>query len=291
MAVTSIKQGYSGVENGGDNRTRWYTRVFTVTTDSATQNLSTLDCPLSSGDVTIPLVGTPYASDPYALSEVPNFKQEGPMFWRVSVRWATPDPSGGGSGSHTTYADPLDQPAQIAWTSFEDEIPYHQDLDGYPLVNKAGQPYSDPLIRKVKNPLLTIERNEAAFDPADKLLYEDTVCAESYLGADAGRARMLALDGRSIAATTPYWRKTYQIAFRMKTPTGLPAAWAWFKVILNWGYGYRKVAGDPASYIDTTPERTLLALDGTRITDPNAATYLGLREYFSQSWTALGLPT
>jgi hypothetical protein len=287
MAVVSVKEGYTGVEAGGSlskqGMKRTATRVFTVVTNDPSDS-AVLSFPISAGGVTVPGAGAMHPDYALLFSGVAAVSKKGPCYFEIKVPYETPDPN-------KKTDDPLTAPADISWDDAERTVAYDKDMDGHAVVNTNNEPFDPPLQREVSDPVLVIERNQASFDPDDKLLYQDTVSSGSFWGAAAGRPKMGKIKAHLVNGETPYWRVRYEITFRMKTPSGVLAAKAWWRCILNQGVKYRLQSTDPASKAVPTPngELCLLKQDGTKETDPANAYWLYFREFPDQSWSALGL--
>jgi hypothetical protein len=282
MAVVSIAESWSGVTWSGDTSQAQTVRVFTVETD--TPGRGYLDFPMTSNGVTIPAFGTPHPDNEAFLSGVPTITTKGPTFFEVRVPYVA---VGIAAGENNPNQNPLDEPADYSWSSEVRQVPYDRDLTGALTVNVMGEAPDPPLTREIKDPVLVIERNEAAFDPDDKLAYQDTVSDGSFWGAPAGRARLTDLDGRSVNASVPYWRKAYRIVFRMRTPDGVDDADAWKRFILHQGTKY--IDGNGAVQLAPNGQLVLLAADGTRTTKDNP-TWLGpFVEYPPANWSGLGI--
>lgn len=289
MSITSILEGYTGVDAGGNgtgqNLIRTATRVFTaVSSDPTDKGLWTF--PVTDGTIIIPVRGTPHPDNGYYVSGEPVVTTKGPGYFEVKVPYQTPD-----QRDPTRHeVNPLSLPAQLSWSDAEREVAYDedlQDLDGFGelVVNSMNEPFNPPLTRHISDPVLTIVRNQAAFSAADKLLYQDTICEEVFWGAAVGRARLARISARNVLAETPYWSVTYEIHFRMKTPSGTTAAHAWWHQVLDQGVKY-KDAGGKTHYMPAG-ELCLLKADGTRTT-PDSPHWLYFQEYFNESWAALG---
>ncbi len=283
MAVIDIKEGYTGVVASGDDSVRRCTRVFTVTTDDPTDR-GLFTWPLTDGVVTIDAPGTDHPDDGDYYSGVPAVTKKGPGFFAVKVPYQTPNPFGG--GAQTPYDDPLSMPAEISWEDAERTEKYDMDLTGAAVANTLGESFDPPPTRQVSDPVLVIERNEAAFDPSIKLLYQDTVATTVFYGAAIGRAKLSKIKARSINASTPYWRTYYAIHFRFNIPDDVPDAFAWWRYMLNQGLTYMDAAGNQQD----TSNGQLVALnaDGT-IADKAFPYWLSFQEYENQNWSGLGL--
>ena len=238
---------------------------------------------MTSGGVTIPAIGTPHPDNSAFYSGVPSINARGPTYFEIRVPYVAAGIAGEPPNKNT---NPLDEPADFSWTSEMRTVPYDRDIDDTLVANSFGDPFDPPLTREIKDPVLVIERNEAGFDPDDKLNFQDTVSDGAFWGADGGRCRLSDLDGRSVNASTPYWRKTYRIVFRMRTPKGVAAADAWKRCVADMGFNYFDNQTPPrkCSILTGTPEY----LDGKgHLGDGTSWVYFV--EYPTANWSQLGI--
>ena len=88
-----------------------------------------------------------------------------------------------------------------------------------------------------------------------------------------------------------YWRVRFEIQFRMKTASGVPAAEAWDRQRLNEGFRYLS-GSDLLEFTDSHGKRVsqpkLLAADGTPLGSGADPVWLGFRMCASISWAAPG---
>lgn len=273
MAVVDVKWGWTGVEAGGTGDAYYRVRVGTVLCDAA-DSFDTVTAAL-------PAAGDSHPDNANFKAEAPTVRMKAPNFFEVSIRYVS-----SGRAVFPQDEDPLAEPADISWDDAERTVAYDTDLDGTPIANTLGEPFDPPPTREISDPVLIIERSQAAFDPDDKLTYQDTICSETFYGAAIGRSKMGKIKARLVHAETDYWRARYEIQFRMRTPTGVVAAKAWWKQLLNQGVKYKDAGGN----IQLSPngEIVLLAADGKKTT-PASPHWLYFREYPDQSWAALGL--
>ena len=283
--IISILEGYTGVESGGSGRgagsKRTATRVYTVVTDNPADS-PVWAFPVTDDIVTIPAAGDPHPDYWAMKSGKPHVVKKGPTYFQVRVPYETNDPS----NSQQNHEDPLSAPADISWDDSERTVAYDRDMDNNPVVNTMGEPFDPPLTRSVSDPVLIIERNQAAFYPDDKLSFQDSVCSHQFWGADLGRARMGKIKARTCYGETFYWRVRYEIIFRMHTPAGVTPADAWHRQILNQGVNYKDADGK--THPSPNGELVLLAADGTK-TDESSPHWLKFREFPALNWMPLGL--
>lgn len=282
MNVVSITESWSGIVWSGDPNQRTTTRSFLVETD--TPGRGVFNFPISSGGVTVPKEGTAHPDAAEFISGVPTITPKGPTLFEIRIGYVAMGISGGDEAANP-YADPLSQPADISWEDEERMVPYDVDLAKNATITMAGEPIDPPLARPVSDPVLVIERNEAAFTPQTKLNYQDTVCNHVFWGAEAGRARMGRIPARKVYAKTPYWRVGYRVTFRMRGPGD--AASAWKRVLLHQGHLYLDANGVQRRFADGAVK--LLAEDGKPLALGQAAKTQTFVEFAEASWTALGL--
>ncbi|HUX00922.1 MAG TPA: hypothetical protein VMY35_08070 [Phycisphaerae bacterium] len=283
MSVVSVAESWSGITWSGDYNERQTVRAFTV--ETSTPGRGVFSFPLTSGGVTIPAQGTPHPDAAEFISGVPQITARGPTYFEIRIPYVATGIAGAEPNPNLT---PLDQAAEISWDDDDREVAYDVDLDGNVVSNAWDQPFDPPLTRSVSDPILVIERNEAAFDPDTKLDYQDTICAEDFWGAPAGRARMGKIRARSVNAATPYWRVAYRIAFRMNTPAGVADADAWKRAVLDKGTIYKGDGDDKTLHATPNGEQVLLDADG-RATDAANPHWIYFTEFKTKGWSPLGI--
>jgi hypothetical protein len=94
------------------------------------------------------------------------------------------------------------------------------------------------------------------------------------------------IKARSVYDDTPYWRVRYEITFKMKTPTGVLDAKAWWRQILDQGVKYKDAEGNVQ--LSPNGELVLLNADGTKA-DPASPHWLEFRDWPDATWADLGL--
>ena len=289
MAVVDIREGWRGVRAGGDAESRSASRHWSIVTDSAADG-PVFSWPLTAGGVTIPAKGTPHPDDSGLSSSQPQVTKVSPTFFNVRVDY----------GNVPTYEDPLTKPAEHSWSSVVSVEPTDVDALGDPILNAAGEPFDPPPTEGVRDPILTIVRNEAGFDPDTMLTYCDTVCLEPFWGASVGRTRMADIHADKVLADPSYWRVRYEVQFRMRTAEDCPDVWAWYRRMLNQGFRHLDDGGAVHAAVDAdgqpVSQPVLLdgdgkLLNGTGRLDPDgeAPVWLYSPRFPEESWIALGI--
>jgi len=289
MAIISVKEGFSGVEAGGSDKALTATRTFSVVTDAVSDvplDVFGAEDPVTG--LSIPLVGDPHPTQYLLKAARPHIATVCPTFFNVKVNYSTRP-----NVSSTQEDDPLDEPAVYSWSDAASTEPVDEDADGNALVNAAGEPFDPPLTKDFEDPVLTITRNQASFDPDVKLDYGNSVCAEVFWGAAIGRARMTSIKGDEQAGSPAYWTCVYVIQFRFLTATDTPASKAWYWRVLNHGFRYIGSGSKTYAFLDTNgqplSQPSLLAADGSPLAASADPVWLYFRKYPSKEWAVLGL--
>jgi len=223
------------------------------------------DCPAigegyaygSESDATI--VCTDVKIDP----RVDNSGYEGSKVFDITATYSNAVPSG---GLGEDEEDPLDDPPEYEFRFNKYQVPALVDVDGNPVVTGADESFDPPYMIDENRPVVIITRNEASFNPAFAVEYQDAVNEDSWAGLDPGQAKMNLYARTATRGSISYFIVTYEIECRWQgwNPTG----------ILAQGFKYRKAAsGQVENYIDPATGEPpsspiLLALDGTKSPDP-----------------------
>jgi hypothetical protein len=216
------------------------------------------------------------------------------------------DHEGGAANGITNNGvlSPFDMPPQIRWGSRDVERTWPEDFTDptpQPYVNAAGDPLTDPPKTEDSNPVVTIVRNERAYDPAIVSTYKNRtndgvwLAAPSLPGVTGGFAgyddnTMKCCDISAVrqydADWGVYWEVSYEFELRPDT---------WEVQILNAGLrsldgsGHLKqiVAADGAAV--SSP--VCLEADGTYDpTSPPTPNYLTFQPYRKVDFSGLNIP-
>lgn len=225
MAVVNAKLDWERRSSSSDKKTRSATRRWTVLTDS-----------VDTGEVEVkqwhevPRVGQTHPDDPWMLVSNVKANAIGPTYWEVLVSYKSP--SGGGSLSQ----NPLDQPPDLDWESANTSEAIDVDANGKPIVNVNFESPEHPIEKDHADPVLVIKRNQASYTAQTAVTYSNSINSGNFYGEPPGRARMLPVTAsQERFEDFVYWIVVYRIQFRKET-SGLSAAQAWHKRVLNEGY-------------------------------------------------------
>jgi len=143
----------------------------------------TLDDPEEFGQAAIDDVGDDmpeFIGDMVLLNYSAESSSEDGLDWIVTANYGTPEEE----------ENPLNERPKVSWSlaQFQENVEY--DINGKPILNSAGEPYSEPVQIDQSRLVLTITRNEASFNPALALAYADAVSATTFKGAPAGKVKV-----------------------------------------------------------------------------------------------------
>lgn len=211
MAVTSCVEIARGRDGSFDarNRGRRYKRTFIVLTDSKLDGPATVKSYMS-----LPSEYGTYTSgndaDTAALVESINVKPAGFCRWEVEVSYSTVTPN-----EAQNAENPVDRAPTVRWNFQAYQRPCVSDVDGSPIVNSAGDPFSPPLEREEKRPLLSVSRFENMFSPGMALAYQYAVNSDTFMGVDPGYCRCNGIQAELHYEKNQYcWKVEYEFEFR-----------------------------------------------------------------------------
>lgn len=118
--------------------------------------------------------------------------------------------------------DPLALPPDIVWGSAMTTEEYEMDTNGDVPFSSAGDKYDPPPSREISRPTLTITRNQAAFDAAVKLEYENHINSSMFYGAPEYTAKIASITARRMNQGVAYWQVTYEIHFNFRKTPSVP---------------------------------------------------------------------
>ena len=205
LEVKEINEGREASENEKGERT--YVRLFGVITSSATDGA--VQVKQATG---IPRVYDVYTTSSeqdlgaYAKKVIPQVT-DNPKHWHVRVEYD--------SSFEQEEENPLDRAAQYTWGFAQFQKVAWKDVDGKGIVNSAGDPFEPPPEIDDSRPVLSIVRNEAAFNPSLAIDYQDAVNSDAFLGFEAGQVKVANITAVSrFENNVRYWEVTYEFHFR-----------------------------------------------------------------------------
>jgi len=170
MAITSsyeqTKESRASVATDGNK----YTRRFLVTVDDETDGAAVA---VDLAGAWTPNRGDAHPVDPNAAMVRKTPRMHGDrMHWIVNCEYET-------LTHNALSADPINDPVKISWDTWATVEIVEEDKDGAPITNSANSPILPPITREKKYLVVTIVRNEAAYDPDTAENYIDHVNSAS----------------------------------------------------------------------------------------------------------------
>ncbi len=226
MSIVSIKEGYKGHKAGGEVDSKTSVRYFSMVTSSPSDD-ARFTWPQSDPDdasIIIPAPGTFYPGAEDIRSKEPQVSKISPTFYNIEVQYAANVNSVGSPDEDDFASNPLSKPAEESWSgSFLSEI-VASDINGVPYVNVFNEPVEDKENTFV-DIVLTISRNEAAFNPGNVYQWSHSVYDGTFRGVPKGRVFMKEVRGMDIRDEVPdsstfgeilYSKISYEIHIRWR---------------------------------------------------------------------------
>lgn len=208
-----------------------YTRVFRIITDDPDDGPQTVRGYLASEEGIV--YGVTYAAgnDVDLSSRVktitPSPASDDGRHWDVTVQYGIFD-------TDSTSSSPLDEAWQYDWSFSQYEEPVEVSVNGFYVLNSAGDPFSEPITRERARPILSVSRNELSFNSILSIYYVGAINLDSFQGGGPGTVRCI-----NIGASRQYqdgfgyyWSAKYEFEFRSE---------GWDKIVLD--AGYRELSG------------------------------------------------
>ncbi len=237
MSIVSVTEVASGPRDstataGG----RKHTRVFHVLSDDPD------DGPwVARVAPGIPTYGLAHPDDMYAFVSSVHAKHvdDDPLFFKVVVKYGTPDTGGGGGES-----PPLEQIATIEANSEHVKEETTEDVDGVSITNSCGELYSGVMV-DVTYVSMVATQYEATYSLADALFYSDRVNSEPWEGLTANQGKLSDIRGRWIQEFG-IWQVSYTIKVNW---------FGWNERLIDRGFQhYRYTSGDPSKERDNNKD-------------------------------------
>lgn len=298
MAVIAV--GEMGMVRRGkldDTYSREYTRKWRVRTSSALDDASVV---LAAVQALVPIY-SPYPTDAYALLKSLEAQElDTPTHWEVQGSYGTRT-----ADQTQQSADPVEEPPEITYTTERIESPLQKDLNGYALVNAAGDPFDPPPVVEDGYDLLNISIKKPFFTRSFASAYRFHFNSAAIWGAQPKYVLCTQFDGkRGIKNGIPFW--TWSLQFKFKANPGESELGAgavgyqgtWENVeLLNAGFRYWDDGSEEAVMItdrlgQPLSKPSLLDATGGVISsrEGTGANYLNFRVKLGANFNDLGLP-
>lgn len=231
MAVVRVREDRVGQKGMGDDRTRDYTRTFTVECSSPLDD--SLVVRVAPG---IPRVYAPYVSagGTYDLRSwcrsVSAERVADSNVWRVTAQYSSRIDAaspGGGAGANSrpdvqSQPNPVLRPPVIEWDTVTASVPATYDRDGNAIVNSAGDPFDPPLEVEEARLYLRVTKNQLSYDATKYLSYHDTVNSKKFIVFRPNEVRCRKIKGTNRWENGVYfWECVFEFEVRRENvPTG-----------------------------------------------------------------------
>src|SRR5262249_46326548 len=117
---------------------------------------------------------------------------DAPRRWVVTCEYGPPTVEQG-----QQQENPLLRPAVLTWGFTQNSRAVWKDVNGTPIQNSAGDAFDPPPEIDDSRPVLTVTRNEAGFNPAIAIQYQDAVNSDQFLGFNAGVVKINGISSTS----------------------------------------------------------------------------------------------
>lgn len=165
----------------------------------------------------LPVLGSTYAQgndiDPLATCTAVRANGTAhPLLWKVEADFDTE------RLITNAFNHPLNAPAEVSWDFISYTRPMVRDARGVSVTNSSNEKYEPGAMMEDTRPVLRVTRNEATFDPALALLYQDATNSDVFAGALPGTAKVQHITGkRQVDVGLVYHSVTYEISFRRES--------------------------------------------------------------------------
>lgn len=140
--------------------------------------------------------------------------------WSASVHYKTPEQT-----ESEDEVSPLNVPADVSFSSITTTEKIDSDINGTPLVNSAGDPFSG-ITAEISDLTCAISKNISNFDPSSVYTYCNAVNSDTFLGFPAGTAKITSVKAtRAVTADTAYFKLAVSVQFRQPFRTSAEEAW------------------------------------------------------------------
>lgn len=147
--------------------------------------------------------------------------------WLVTVEYS--------SEVEESPENPLLREPEVSWEFQQFQKPAERDVNGNTITNSAGDPFDPAPEVDDSRPVLVVVKNEATFNEARAIQYQDAVNTDQFRGFEPNQAKIQSITGRKMEENNvEFWQVTYTVHFRRE---------GWNLEILD--RGYNEAGGTP----------------------------------------------
>jgi hypothetical protein len=273
---------------------REYTRKFRVFTSDRYDGPAVIRATTNGmGQPALPIIGNSYfvnssEKDLGSFASQITYQQEigeangNTGQWLVTVQYTPYDAAMFGT-------DPTAWPIKIRFTGQKYEKVLYADQAGNPIVNSAGDPFSDPVTVDDSRSLITIQRNElvSSFDFTLSETYRDTVNNAVWNGFDTKTVKCATID-----TSDPTYDSNNQVYYLEVVYLFEINRDTWVKKILDQGFSELDGSGNPKAITNAgQPVSDPVPLDGSghRLGSGGTPVYLSFDAYPDKDFSTFNL--
>jgi hypothetical protein len=255
-------------------------RFFTVQLSPDTNYLNAIQEALDyTGDSRLQDVWQSHPYDPWMYVNSKTATQIAPDVVEVTV-------------NYTRAQDPLAMDPQFSWTSTSNAENIDSDADGKPIINSAGDTFTDPIQEDYYDLVLSYSDNQSSFDPVTARKYQGCVNSDTFLNFPTKTVKCTKYTAtRQRIADIYYWQRDMEFVMRYDPNNAL--ATGWIRRLMDKGFnklgtgGTREVIKDTNG--DAMSEPTLLNGEGGVLTDTANPVFLNYNTKAAKSFAALNV--
>lgn len=233
-------------------------RIFTVELSSDTPYMRMIQEALDyTGDSRLQDVWQSHPYDPWMYVKNKNAEQVSENIVKVSV-------------TYTRAQDPFAMDPQYSWTSTSNSENVDSDAEGKPIINSAGDTYSDPIQEDYYDIILTYSDNQSSYDPVAARKYQGSVNVDVFLGFPVKTVKCTKYTAtRQRIADVYYWQREMEFVMRYDPNNAL--ATGWLRRLMDKGFNKKNASGVREVIKDSNGEAmsepSLLNGEGGLLTD------------------------
>ncbi len=295
MAIVDVKETTSGnLESQMDEKgflQASVTRNFTILlSDGTLENPLTVRNAAVQMNNGLPREGSRHPSNVNFVCKSISVEKASVCLYEASCSYESPVFKSPEAGDEED--NPLNVPPDIQFSTVVSEEETQSDIDGQPLVNSAGDPFTG-ITMEITDMAISISKNVATFNPTQMIYYNGAVNSDSFLGFSAGQLKLQNFTATPIVGNIPYWKLTLSLLARTPTPE-VPSDKVWYRRVQDKG---RYVKGPKGNVPATIGENIKIAsnvmvnLDGAgnRLPDGSPPQFKFFPMNIEASFNALGI--
>lgn len=207
--------------------------------DGTDQNSLTVKIGSMAATPPLPREGDRHPSNVNFVCKSVNIEQISVNFYTASCSYQSPVFE---TGDDTQ--NPLAIPADIKFATVVSEEATEMDINGNPLVNTAGDPFTG-ITMEITDMSININKNVATFNPTQMQYFNGALNSDAFLGYQAGQIKLQNYTATPVIGDVNYWKLGIQMLARTPTPL-VPADKVWFLRLQNKGrYFIDNTGGTP----------------------------------------------